>query len=110
MKCFSSMATLVVVRHGASETFHHLQATWAPKLGPDLMIVWDRRIGEGRRYQDSLPVDEAPGALAEARREACGQRPGLRTPERRQAERRRRAPDSWGTLGFPVVHDEETSP
>jgi hypothetical protein len=43
------MATLIVVRRGASETFQHLQTTWAPKLGGDLTLLWDRRTSDRRR-------------------------------------------------------------
>src|SRR5262245_45219823 len=111
------MPTLVVVRQGDSATFHHLQATWAPKLGRNLTVMWDRRISDRRRYGDSIPVERRVGerrkATAgppddqdDARQRDRRQRPELRLPERRQAERRRRAPDTWGTLGFLVVHDE----
>jgi hypothetical protein len=40
------MATLIVARRDASETFQHLEATWAPKLGSDLTLLWDRRTSE----------------------------------------------------------------
>ena len=114
------MVALIIVRRNASETFYHLQATWALKLGGDLTVTWDRRISDRRRYEDSIPVDrcvgerreveaEWPDSLNDARRAERRQQPELRMPERRQAERRRRAPDTWGTLGFLVVHDEEGS-
>src|SRR5215467_9556154 len=98
------MATRIVVRRGASETFHHLQATWVPKLGCDLTVVWDRRTSHRRRYGDSIPVERRVGErrtdtepsdeLDEARRGERRQRPESRFPERRQADRRRRGPDT----------------
>jgi hypothetical protein len=51
------MATLIVARRDASETFQHLEATWAPKLGSDLTLLWDRRTSERRRYAASVPVE-----------------------------------------------------
>src|SRR5262249_2630022 len=110
------MATLVVVRRGASETFHHLQGTWAPKLGSDLTLMWDRRTDDRRGYENSIEVERRVGErceatepaadLGEARRSERRQRAEAQLPDHRQAERRRRAPDTWGALGFLVVHDE----
>ena len=110
------MATFVVVRRGASETYHHLQATWAPKLGGDLTVMWDRRTSDRRRHGDSIPVErrvgerpeveaEWPDSLNDARRAERRQQLEAPMPERRQAERRQRSPDTWGTLGFLVVHE-----
>ena len=104
------MATLVVVRHGARETFHHLQATWALRLGRELTVMWDRRLSDRRR--DSIPVERRVGERRKAtdeprddqnemRQRDRRQRPELRLPERRQTERRRPPPDMWGTLGSP---------
>src|SRR5215468_10837049 len=107
------MATLIIVRRGASETFHHLQGTWAPKLGGDLTIIWDRRTSDRRRAVEQR-VGERRQANAEwldgfreARHTERRRQPELRMPERRQTQRRRPAPDTWDTLGFLVVRGEE---
>ena len=110
------MVTVVVVRRGDSERFYHLQATWAPKLGSDLTVMWDRRTSDGRRHEDSGQVErrvgerreveaEWPDSLNDARCAERRQQLEARMPERRQAERRQRSPDTWGTLGFLVVHE-----
>ena len=49
---------------------------------------------------------EWPDSLNEARRAGCRQPPGLRKPERRQAQRRRWPPAVWDTLGFLMVRGE----
>src|SRR5262249_17735929 len=107
------MATLVVVRRGASETFHHLQGAWAPKLGGDLTVMWDRRTNDRRGSCAPLGVERRVGVRREVEVEwpdslndvRC-QEPELR-PERRHTQRRRRPPDVWRTLGFLVVRGEE---
>jgi len=53
------MVTLVVVRRSASETFYHLQATWAPKLGSDLTVMWDR-IFDRRGIGERAPNERRP--------------------------------------------------
>jgi hypothetical protein len=107
------MATLIVVRRDATATFQHLRETWAAKLGSDLELIWDRRTRNRRHPGDSVPVerrvhdhreaDPEPLDLDEARRGERRQQPELRMPERRWAERRRRAPETWQTLGFVLV-------
>ena len=111
---------LIVVRRDASEAFHRLQTTWIPKLGPNVALMWDRRTQARRRYHISGPFEPRVRAHRDAdveRRddsaEAClgdrRQQSEWRMPERRRTERRRRAPDTWGTLGFLVVGSEGES-
>jgi hypothetical protein len=107
------MATLIVVRRGATATFQHLRETWAAKLGRDLELIGDRRTTNRHHPGDSVPVerrvhdrreaDSEPLDLDEARRGERRQQPELRMPERRRAERRRHAPETWQTLGFVLV-------
>ena len=100
------MATLVVVRRGASETFHHLQGTWAPKLGSDLTIMWDRRTRDRRRDDAGIPVErrvaerraanaEWLDGFREARHTERRQQPELRMPEPRRVAERRAADAQW---------------
>ena len=115
------MPILIVVRRDASETFYRLGTTWIPKLGPHVTLMWDRRTQPRRRYDISGPVEprayEHPDAdgerlddSAEARLGDRRQQSEWRMLERRRTERRRRAPDTWGTLGFVVVGSEGASP
>ncbi len=108
---------LIVVRRDASETFHRLQGTWMPKLGPDATLIWDRRSQTRRRYEIFAPVErrvrerretdvETLEDCAEARRGDRRQQSEWRMPERRHTERRRRLPDTWSMLGFLVVGTE----
>jgi len=108
------MATFVVVQRGDSETFQVLEK-WARKPGSDLTPMWDRRTSDRRHDNGSLPLERRVGE----RREAVPEIPAdfdqarrweqpQRGPERRQAERRRRAPDTWGVLGFQVIRPECT--
>src|SRR5262245_65389490 len=97
------MATLIVVRRSASATFQHLQAMVAQRLDGYVELIWDRRTGERRRHDPSIPVERRvrdrrsaePEPLEdpdEARRVERRQQNQLRMPERPAAERRRRAP------------------
>ena len=115
------MATLMLVRRDVGATFQHLEATWVPTLGRDLTLMWDRRMGDRRHLDAATPLERRVGerraadaqvldGFREARRDERRQRPELRMPERRQAERRRPAPDTWGTLGFLVVRSEDRPP
>jgi hypothetical protein len=108
------MTTLIVVRRGASATFQQLQAMVAQRLDGDVELIWDRRLGDRRRHAPSVSVERRvrdrrsaePESLDdpdEARRVERRQQTQLRMPERRAAERRRRAPDTWQTLGFVLV-------
>ena len=107
------MATLIVVRRDATATFQHLREAWAAKLGSDLELIWDRRtrnrrhpgnsVPVERRVQDRREADPEPLDLDEARRGERRQQPELRMPDRLRAERRRRAPETWQTLGFVLV-------
>jgi hypothetical protein len=105
------VATLIIVRRDASGTFQHLQATWA-----ELELVWDRRMGERRRVTAGAPVDcriydrrdpQYERIFLDQRQQERRQQLEVRMPERRLTERRPRAPDTWGTLGFVVVRGKE---
>ena len=111
---------LIVVRRDASETFYRLETTWIPKLGPNVTLMWDRRTHARRCYDISGPVEprvrehrdadvERRDDSAEARLGDRRQQSERRMPERGRTERRRRAPDTWGTLGFVVVGPEDES-
>src|SRR5262245_48278212 len=113
------MSTLIVVRRDAGSTFQHLQTTWAGRLGHELELVWDRRMGEGRRDTAATPVDrrvhdrrdpEYERIFLDQRQRERRQQPEVRSPERRQADRRRHVPNTWATLGFLVVRDEGGPP
>jgi hypothetical protein len=115
------MPVLIVVRRDASETFYRLKTTWIPKLGPDATLMWDRRTHARRGYDISGPVERQEPECrdmdvkslddgAEARRRDRRQQCEWRMPERRHTERRRRAADTWDTLGFLVVDSERESP
>src|SRR5215470_544237 len=100
------MATLIVVRRGASETFHHLQGTWAPKLGGDLTIIWDRRTSDRRRAVEQR-VGERRQANAEwldgfreARHTERRRQPELRMPEAEQRVGERRQANAEWLDGF----------
>src|SRR5262245_59174521 len=117
------MATLIVVSRSASATFQHLQAMVAQRLDGDVELIWDRRTGDRRRHNPSIPVErrvsdrrstepepEPVEDPDEARRAERRQLTQLRMPERRAGERRRRTPDTWQTLGFVLVaRDGHTS-
>jgi hypothetical protein len=116
-----ALATLIVIRRDATATFQHLRETWVAKLGSDLTLLWDRRTS-GRRHL--TPLSQSSGAWESAGR----WRPSGRTASTRRAVRsvassrncgcrndgkaqpRRRAPDTWGTLGFLMVRDEGGPP
>src|SRR5215468_12253816 len=100
------MATLIIVRRGASETFHHLQGTWAPKLGGDLTIIWDRRTSDRRRAVEQR-VGERRQANAEwldgfreARHTERRRQPELRMPEVEQRVGERRQANAECLDGF----------
>jgi hypothetical protein len=108
------MTTLIVVRRDAGQTFQHLQAMVAQRLDGDVELIWDRRTRDRRRHGPSIAVErrvrdrraeeaEPLEDLDEARRAERRQQSQLRMPERREADRRRRAPDTWQTLGFVLV-------
>jgi hypothetical protein len=109
------VATLIIVRRDASETFHHFQAMAAQKLDRDVELLWDRRTRDRRGPDPSVPVERRveerrdpqadPGFLDQRQMERR-QHPESRMPDRRRGERRRRAPDTWGTLGFVLVAQE----
>src|SRR5262245_36776244 len=110
----NDMTTLIVVSRSASATFQHLQAMVAQRPDGNVELIWDRRTGDRRRHDPSVPVERRvrdrrsaePEPLEdpdEARRAERRQQSQLRIPERRAAERRRRAPDTWRTLGFVLV-------
>jgi hypothetical protein len=107
------MTTLIVVRRDAGQTFQHLQAM-VQRLDGDVELIWDRRTRDRRRHGPSIAVErrvrdrraeeaEPLEDLDEARRAERRQQSQLRMPERREADRRRRAPDTWQTLGFVLV-------
>jgi hypothetical protein len=115
------MATLIIVRRDAGVTFQHLEATWVPTLGRDLTLMWDRRMGDRRHLDAATPIERrvgerrAPDAqvldgFREGRRDERRQQPEWRLPERRHGDRRRRAPDTWDTLGFLVVRSGDGPP
>jgi hypothetical protein len=109
----SSTATLIVVRRDASAIFQRLEP-WARSPGSDVTLVWDRRTGDRRHYDAAVLVERRMGerrepsaeglaVLDQPRRGDRRQQPESRMPERRHTERRRRVPNTWGTLGFLVV-------
>src|SRR5215470_9012402 len=119
----------MVVRRDAGSTFQHLQTIWAGRLGHELELVWDRRMSERRCHTAAARVDrwvhdrgdpeiepelepEVELILLDQRQRERRQQPEepeVCRPERRQTERRRRAPGTWGPLGFLVVPDEAGS-
>jgi hypothetical protein len=111
------MATLIVVRRDASATFQRLEP-WARSPGSDLTLIVDRRRSD-RRHGDAVVLVERragerrqPGAeeltvLDQPRRGGRRQQAEWPMPERRQVERRRRMPDTWGTLGLLMVYCED---
>jgi hypothetical protein len=115
-KIVRNVATLVVVRRDANETFQHFEATWASRLTGDLELIWDRRNHERRRLDASTSMERRvvdrrePDVdllgLDETRHGDRRQHTTLRMPERREAERRRRAPNTWATLGFVIAEPE----
>jgi hypothetical protein len=105
---------LIVVSRDASDTFRHFQALVAQRIDGDVELIWDRRMRDRRRHDPSIPVErrvrdrraeeaELLDDLDEARRTERRQQSQLRMPERRKAERRRRPPETWQTLGFVLV-------
>ena len=111
---------LIVVSARRERDIHRLQTTWIPKLGPNVALMWDRRTQTRRRYDLSGPFEprvreqrdadvERRDDSAEARLGDRRQPSGWRMPDRRRTERRRCAPDTWGTLGFLVVGSEGES-
>jgi hypothetical protein len=107
------MATLIVVRRDANDTYRHFKLTWAHKLGNDLDLIWDRRTSDRRCLDASVAVehplqsrrdaDAEPLDLDAVHRGERREHPESRQPERRRAERRQRAPDTWQTLDFVLV-------
>jgi hypothetical protein len=107
---------LAVVKPDATETYQYLEATLAPTLGRGLRLLGDRRRRERRGPVDAgrverrvwdrrAPEDPDPAGL-DPRLSLGDRRQQLdpaRMPERRQVERRRRAPETWPTLGFVLV-------
>lgn len=84
------MSTLIVVRragHNATETYEHLEANWVPKFGPDVTLMWDRRTDSPSGFDDGAERFRDERSLLKSE----------------HAERRRRPPAIWGTLGFLVV-------
>jgi hypothetical protein len=115
------VATLIVVRRDAGDTFQHFRTALAP-LGHGVELLWDRRTGERRHPQDPARVERRTGErraeaegepvfLDEPRRMERRQEAGSRLiQERRRAERRQRAPDTWQTLGFVLVRSVRVEP
>jgi hypothetical protein len=80
------MATLIVVRRDASQTFQHVQATLAQKLAGDLAVIWDRRTGESsrscsrRRSAPAPPSSQRPSASPGPSRASMGRWSSPATP------------------------------
>jgi hypothetical protein len=108
------VATLIVVRRNAGGTYQHFQTTLA-QLGHGVELLWDRRTGERRHLEASVPMERRIGehraadpeaeavSFDEPRRAEPRQQPEPWMPERRQSERRQRAPETWQPLGFALV-------
>jgi hypothetical protein len=108
------VTTIIVVRRDAHGTFQHFQTTLAQLCG-DVELLWDRRTGERRHLEASVPVERRvrerravepeaePVFLDEPRRIERRQQPESRMSDRRQAERRQHVRDTWRTLGFVLV-------
>src|SRR5215471_7009816 len=115
----SGTATLIVVQRDASAIFQRLEP-WARSPGSDVTLVRDRRTGDRRHYDAAVLIErrtkehressaEGLAVLDKPRRSERRQQPESRMPEQRHADRRRRAPNTWGTLGFLVVCSEQRS-
>jgi len=72
---------LVIVRRGHFATFELLTRTFADDWS--VQIIWDRRIGERRRTDDSRGDGE-----------------------RRRTDRRRVPPTQWGQLNYMIAGNE----
>ncbi len=72
---------LAIVARGRAGVYEMLKEQFEPPSRPDtrVRVLWDRRQGD--RRGGPVPV----------------------VPDRRQRERRRRPPETWGVLGFMLV-------
>jgi hypothetical protein len=70
----------VIVRRGHFATFELLTRTFADD--PMVQIIWDRRIGERRQFEDVRAA-----------------------AERRRSDRRRVPPVQWGQLNYMIATD-----
>ena len=110
------MATLIIVRRDAGATFQQLEATLVPTLGRDVTLMWDRRMGDRRHLDAAPPIERRVAERRAADAQALdGFREGRRDerrqqPERRHADRRRRAPNTLDTLGFLVMRSGDGPP
>jgi len=72
---------LIIVRRGDTERFRFLQETYRSR--PSVHVMWDRRLGDRRREEQSVPV------------------------ERRRTDRRSAPPSTWEKMGFIYVEERE---